>query len=282
MRKAGSRWLLYAIMALCSVLAAAEVTVSSNPALVGQPVIFTVNVDVPADITAIPTGTVTLMDGGVAIATEPVQNGAASFTTQFAAPGDHSITAAYSGDHNFQPTNSVPLLERVTAADAFTIAVSPSSLNQHSGSASDVAVTLFANNTTSQAVQLSCENLPPGTSCSFQTNTVRPVPGGTSTMMTITSEGSHISKSRSASGTWAAAFIFPLALGGFLGTSARSQQFRSFLSAAVCVAAIMCLSGCRDTLKVIQGGTPPGSYTINLVGSDGTLTQTAKIQLRIS
>ena len=127
MKLAGFQAFLLAIAVLFSVAATAEVTVSSNPALVGQPVIFTVSVDVPADIAATPTGTVILMDGDAVVAAAPVQNGIASFTTEFSTTGDHSITASYSGDQNFQPTSSPQLLEHVTGDDAFTIAVAPSS-----------------------------------------------------------------------------------------------------------------------------------------------------------
>jgi hypothetical protein len=284
MKRAGFQPFLLVIAVLCSVAATAEVTASSNPALVGQPVIFTVSVDVPVDIAATPTGTVTLIDGDAVIATAPVQNGTASFTTEFAENGDHSITAVYSGDQNFQPVNSPQFLEHVTANDAFTIAVTPSTLSQTSGDASNVTVTLFAGSTTSEPVQLSCENLPPGTACSFQSNAIQPVVDGASTTMTITTAGSHIAASRLNAHPypWAAALICPLIFGGFVATSPGRTRFRPFLAIAMCTVGIMGLSGCKNTLKVIKGGTPVGLYTINVIGNNSALTQTASVQLRIN
>jgi len=282
MKLAGFPTFLLAIAVVYSVAATAEVTVSSNPALVGQPVIFTVSVDVPADIAATPTGTVTLMDGDAVIAAAPVQNGTASFTTEFSTTGDHSITAAYSGDQNFQPTNSPQLLEHVTGDDAFTIAVAPSTLSQTSGEASNVTVTLFTGSATSQPVQLSCENLPPGASCSFQPNAIQPLVNGASTTMTITTEGSHIGASRLGARSWAAALICPLIFGGFTATTRSRTRLRPFLAIAICAVGIMGLSGCKDSLKVIQGGTPVGLYTVNVIGNNGALTQTAAVKLRIN
>lgn len=282
MKRAGFQSFRLAITVLCSVAATAEVTASSNPALVGQPVIFTVSVDVPADIAATPTGTVTLMDGDAVITTAPVKNGTASFTTEFPVAGDHSITAAYSGDQNFQPVNSSQFLEHVTADDVFTIAVTPSTLSQSSGEASNVTVTLFTGNTTSEPVHLSCENLPPGAACSFQPNAIQPVVGGASTTMTITTAGSHIAANQSGWDVWAAAFVCPLVFGGFVTRRFIRNMPRSLLAMVIGIATIACLSGCKTTLKGIQGGTPTGLYTVHVVGNNGTLTQTASVQLRIN
>lgn len=282
MRSARFHSFLSAMMVLCSTCALADITSSSNPALVGQAVVFTIQINAPADITAIPTGSVTLTDGGVVIGTAPLANGVVSFTTEFAGPGDHSIIAEYSGDQNFQPTNSPQLLERVTASDAFTIAASPSMLSQHSGGASEFQITLFANGATTASVQLSCENLPPGVACSFQSNTVQPSAGGTNTRMTITSAASHTALTQAGpAGTWAAAFICPLLVGGFLRSSLLCKGSRAFFFGAMCVVGTLCLIGCGNTLKVLQGGTPSDSYTVRVVANDGSLVQTASIQLNI-
>jgi hypothetical protein len=270
-------------MIVYSTWALADITSSSNPALVGQPVVFTVQINAPGDITAVPTGSVTLTDGGVAIGTAALANGVASFTTEFAGPGDHSIVAAYSGDQNFQPTNSPQLLERVTASDAFTIAASPSMLSQHSGGTSELQLTLFANGTTTAPVQLSCENFPPGVACSFQSNTVLPSSGGATTTMTITSAASQTAMNQAGpAGTWAATVICPLVIGGFLRSSLLHKKYRALFLGTIFVVGTLGLTGCGKTLKIIQGGTPAGSYTIHVVGNDGAFAQTASVQLNIN
>ena len=68
-------------------------------------VTFTVTV-VP-QYSCTPTGTVTLLDGGSPIAsTLPLSGGIATFTTSALSVGVHSITASYSGDANFNASNS--------------------------------------------------------------------------------------------------------------------------------------------------------------------------------
>lgn len=282
MRSARSHW-LSAIMILYSTWALADITSSSNPALVGQPVVFTVQINAPGDITAVPTGSVTLTDGGVAIGTAPLANGVATFTTEFAGLGDHPIIAEYSGDQNFQPTNSPQFLEHVTMADAFTIAASPSMLSQHSGGTSEIQLTLFANGTAFAPVQLSCENLPPGVACSFQSSTVEPSSAGTNARMTITSTASQTAMNLAGpTGTWAAAFISPLVIGGFLRSSLLHKTSRALFWGAMFVVGTLGLTGCGKTLKIIQGGTPAGSYTIRVIGNDGAFAQTASVQLNIN
>jgi hypothetical protein len=278
-------WLLVFIVAgVGSHQANADVTSSSNPALVGQGVVFTVQLIPPSDVTATPTGSVTFVDGSVAIGAVSLQNGVATFTTEFSTPGDHSIVAEYSGDQNFQPANSAPLVERVTSDDEFTIAVSPSLLNQHPGGSSTVRVTLFGNRNTASSAHLSCENLPPGTTCSFQASTVKPSLTGSSTAVTISSTATRTA-ANSAHGrlSYNAALLVPVLFGSMFAGSMVHWKNRALQLAGLCLIGTMtmCLEGCGDTLRVIHSGTPAGTYAIRVVGSDGTLVQTASIELNL-
>jgi hypothetical protein len=254
-------------------------TSSSNPALVGQPVVFTVQINAPGGISAVPTGSVALTDAGTAIGTATLQNGVAAITATFAVEGDHPIVANYSGDQNFQPSSTTPLSQRITASDAFTIAVAPSAVGQHAGAASDVNVTLFANETSPRAVQLSCENLPPGTSCSFVPNMIQPTNVGQMTTLTITSEGSQVATNH-ARRLRTLAFALPIVFGGILMLS----PIRKWSAAPILFGAIfvLCLAGCGSVLKILQAGTPAGSYTIHVVGNSGTFAQSTNIQLNVS
>jgi streptogramin lyase len=87
-------------------LAAATITLgaSSDPSIAGDLVTFTATVTaaVPGTGAGTPTGTMTFRDGDVVLATALIApDGTASFTTRFAAPGSHAITADYSGDSQF-------------------------------------------------------------------------------------------------------------------------------------------------------------------------------------
>lgn len=73
-------------------------TASPNPAVVTQPVSFSVKVSMPGN-SYIPTGTVTLMDGGIMLATATLDaSGSAVITTSTLGAGTHAITARYGGD----------------------------------------------------------------------------------------------------------------------------------------------------------------------------------------
>ena len=258
------------LVVLCAACARADVMSSSNPALVGQSVTFTIQIEAPTGVTAIPTGTVTFTDGGQSIGTVTLQNGIASFTTQFGSPGDHVIVAEYSGDANFQPASTPPFLQHVTADDLFTISVSPSMLSQRTGASSDVGLTLFSNDSSAAPVHFDCEDLPPGVACSFQSNAVVPTANGTGTAMTVTSTGTVRADQRAFPRVFYAGLFIPVLF---------VRRRRSVL--ALCALVPLFLAGCGGHVRVINGGTPPGSYSIHVVASDGTTTQRAPIRLNI-
>lgn len=86
---------------------------SSNPAMLGDAVTMRVAVSngVP---TAPPTGSVTLTDGGKAVATLPVDaSGVATFTVPAPSLGQHAMLAAYAGDSQNGPAASTPLIQQV-------------------------------------------------------------------------------------------------------------------------------------------------------------------------
>ena len=132
------------LVLFCAAYVRADVMSSSNPALIGQPVTLTIEIDPPSGVTATPTGTVTFTDGGQSIGTATLQNGIAEFTTQFGSAGDHIIVAQYSGDADFRPASSQPFTQHVTEDDLFTISVSPPIIGQQAGASSKVNLTLFS------------------------------------------------------------------------------------------------------------------------------------------
>jgi autotransporter-associated beta strand protein len=84
---------------------------SSNPVVAGQPETFTAIVTSPAAAVAgvsssVITGTVNFFDGGGIIGSGQVTGGAAVFTTTGLGPGNHSITATYTGSPTFSASNT--------------------------------------------------------------------------------------------------------------------------------------------------------------------------------
>jgi hypothetical protein len=80
------------------------VTTSAQPSLVGQTVVFTITVS--TDGVGAPAGTVTLKDGATVLGSGALVGGHYVFTTSALAPGEHSITAEYSGDAQFNAATS--------------------------------------------------------------------------------------------------------------------------------------------------------------------------------
>jgi hypothetical protein len=105
---------------------AVGVNLSSSGFLpVGSPVTLTATV-APSDAT----GTVAIWDYGtsttyVTLATLPVSNGTASFTTSSLTPGTHNMVAHYSGDGNYLSTNST-VLGQFVSQTAATVAIASS------------------------------------------------------------------------------------------------------------------------------------------------------------
>jgi len=98
---------------------------SSGPSVYGQSVTFTATVTTSGSGT--PTGTVTFLDGTTAIGSGTLNgSGVATFSTTSLTAGTHSITAAYSGDTNFNASTSSPLTQTVNKASTTTTLASSS------------------------------------------------------------------------------------------------------------------------------------------------------------
>ncbi len=269
--RASRRLAMVTSVLLCAACLRADVLSSSNPALVGQPVTLTIEIDAPSGVTATPTGAVIFTDSGQSIGTVTLQGGLASLSTQFGTTGDHVIVAQYSGDANFQPASSPPFVQNVTSDDLFTISVSPSMIGQRAGASSAVSLTLFSNGSGAAPVHFDCEGLPPGVTCAFQSNAVIPTPSGAGTAMTIASSAAlHAGRWEFPRTFYAGLFIPVLFV----------RRRRSLLG--LCALLLLSLTACGGHVRVINGGTPPGSYNIQVVGSDGTNTQRATIRLNIT
>jgi large repetitive protein len=108
------------------------VTSSTNPSSAGQSVTFTAAVAVAAPASGTPTGSVSFLDGGSTIGTAPLSSGTGSFATSTLAPGNHTITASYGGNGNFN-TSTGSLSQQVNQSYTITVSASPPSGGSVSG-----------------------------------------------------------------------------------------------------------------------------------------------------
>ena len=119
---------------------------------------------------AFPTGTVQFFDGTTALGSPVALNNAfATLTTTQLTNGTNSITAAYSGDPNFNSSTSSAANVFVGNPD-FQIAVNPGNVTVSSGTPGTAKILVnpgpglgFVG-----TVSFACSGQPYGTSCSFQ------------------------------------------------------------------------------------------------------------------
>ena len=105
-----------------------SLTSSQNPSGVTHSVTFTATVE-GSSPTA--TGSIQFMDGATLLSNVQMANGRASYSSSSLAAGDHSITAAYSGDANYA-AGSGALTQSISQASTTALASSanPASTNQ--------------------------------------------------------------------------------------------------------------------------------------------------------
>jgi hypothetical protein len=111
---------------------------SVNPSVVTQTVSFTATVTAQGPGTGTPTGNVTFAVDGVQGAPVPIAGGIATFSTASLTVGNHTITAAYSGDSNFLGGSAMQYVQTVTSS-AGAAALADFGVN-HSAVAADGAV----------------------------------------------------------------------------------------------------------------------------------------------
>ena len=170
----------------------------------GANVTFTATVT-PASGTKVPTGTMTFLDGQMALGTGPLNgSGVATFSTAALSTGTQSITAMYGGDANFSTSTSTALSINITGTPSFTLSVAPTSVTVTRSQAGMAVVTVTPSNGFNQAVQFSCSNVPEGVDCEFQPSSVTPNGGPVTTMLAVTEEAENNMRARKLRGALAA------------------------------------------------------------------------------
>ena len=252
-------------------------TSSVNPALAGQPILYTAVVT-PIGL-GTPTGTVAFDLTGTPFATQPLPPGSATATaTTPALPtGTDTITAVYSGDPNFTGSTSAALPQLV---EDFSITLTPQP-NNPAGSTDqtvipgkaipfDVALTPLLGPFNFPIV-LSATGLPPGATVTFSPQTVTPgttTSSSTITIQTAVNQGSLHRGLPIGGGAMAFALLllpFTRKLRQRAAKLKRLHQTTLALTLLLCAAALGSITGCgTDTGFFAQ---PQQNYTITVTGT---------------
>ena len=110
-------------------------TSSLNPSIFGMPVTFTATITAVAPGVGTPGTTVTFLDGGSPIGTGTLSGGTTTFSASALAVGNHTITAAYNGDGNFNTstgslTGNPQVVNKANTSTAVTSSLNSSAFGQ--------------------------------------------------------------------------------------------------------------------------------------------------------
>jgi len=274
-------------------------TSSLNPASAGKSVTLTATVATKVrGVTAVPTGTVTFMDGSTSLGTATLTNGAATFTTSSLAVGSHSVTAQYSGNGNFVPTTSAVMAQVVAGVPDYALSANATSVTVNPGTSASFTITLTPAYGYNGTVSLSCGTLPATVTCSFKPSSlVSPASGTAATTLTITTVGATAALDMPERPNSKPGVPMLLAsLNGFgifgLVVAGATKRNRRYMVVVLCILALVMMftlvgcgggsSGSTSTSPTNPGnpGTPAGSYPVTVTGTGtGALTHTMNLTL---
>ncbi len=264
----------------------------------GQPVNLAVALTATLPNRPAPTGAVTIYDGVTQIGAGSLSDGSFTFTTSQLAPGAHSLSAAYSGDGNFNPNRSVSIAFTVAAPPPpdYTVTPGVSSLTIAKGSTGTVALSIAANAGLSGNITFACAGVPAEAACTFAPATLNAAPGQTATdTLTISTTAPAASVrgvARLSSHT--RRFGNVVALAGLLLVVLpfRRGSKRYFtLALAVCLAGGSALmlgcgggAGPQPPATTANPGTPAGTsaVTVTATALTGSMTLTRTITLNVT
>jgi Beta-propeller repeat len=173
----------------------------------------------------------------------------------------------------------------------FRITSSSNSASVKAGATASYSVTVASvGGPFSNAVKLSCSGAPAKTTCSLSTASV--TPGSNSAVVTVTvnttANSAQLAVSRSGEGhtIYALWMQFPgFGLVGLtvIGTKRRAKKFAVLMALFLLVGALLFLSACAGGTGIApqQQGTAPGTYTITVSGTSGSLQHSVPLTLAV-
>ncbi len=225
------------------------------------------------------TGTVTFYDGSTAIGSATIAGGQAQLSLSSFTVGQHSLTAVYSGDQNFNPSTSAALTQVV--AD-FT--VTSDSANHFLQANSSTTVLLHvapaAGTTIPVAVTFSVTGLPAGVAASFTPSSIAANSGATDVSLVLQAGASHAALAPynrfGARGPVLslAILILPFSFRRKILKQLRRRGLLSLFLVLSTVAAVFSLAGCGDNSQ-------PKTYDVTVTATAGTLTHSVPFTLTL-
>ena len=254
-------------------------TSSVNPSVYGSSVIFTATVPGPA------TGTVVFYDGTTALGTGTIANGIATLTTSTLSVGTHPVTAAYSGDVDYNSATSAIYSQIVTAQAAvldFTLTLtSAQSQTVIPGNAAPYTVQVAPTKVTYPGtVTFSATGLPAGATISFSPAMVAADGGITPSNVTVQTAPQKAALNSGSVGSFALALLMlPFATSRRMRKSSR-RYFYLLILLLGGIAATTGLTGCGYNGNGFFGQAPQ-AYNIIITATSGTIQHSVNVTLNV-
>jgi hypothetical protein len=274
-------------------------TSSENPSIFGDSVTFTASIVTAITVTASGpplTGTFTFFDGTAQLG-KPVQAGTAgmaTYTTATLTVATHPITAVFSGNADVAGATS-PITDQVVQPypGTFTLSITPGNATIYTGAETFFNIIATPENGFNLPLGLTCSSLPANTACVFGPARIvaNPPPGSefyvpyASTLTIKTVAPSPKTSAASLKARWTGGAATLACLCGILIVPRRVRRalrVRLVLIGAILIGVFAAISGCSGG-GTLTGGTPPGTYQINITaqtpGGGPQLKQVVTIKL---
>jgi hypothetical protein len=243
-------------------------TASAATAVSGQSITLTAAVN-PASAT----GTITFLDGNTAIGSAGLTSGKGMLALSTLSVGNHSLSAAYSGDAAESASSSNMVTVAITAAQGpagpapdYGFTLSSGALTVAQSTSGTLTVKVAPQNGFSAALSFTCSGLPSGWGCSFAPATLS---GSASQSTTLTVSTTSSSRWMPAPTGLALALVSPLPL-FWLGLGGKSRSARWVLLFVFALA----LAGCGTS-----GNTSPqqqqeksSTYNVTVTASGASVS----------
>jgi hypothetical protein len=229
---------------------------------------------------AVPTGTVTFLNGTASLGTSPLSStGVATLSVQNLPIGTDSITANYAGDDNYLSVSSAPATIDVAATSTYSLAAGSTSLTITQGQSGTATISLTPVGGFSDPVQFSCSGLPQFATCTFAPPSMTPGASASKTTMTIATNV-QTGELLWPNGLDYAAVLL-LGLGGIRRFRHRIRRMSVPFCLILFAAAIGCAVGCGGGSSSMSHVTPPGVSTVVVSGHSGSNVQKVSLTVTI-
>jgi hypothetical protein len=231
-------------------------------------------------------GTVALKDHGRALAGFALDAQGRATGTMFLAPGDHALSAVYTGDraHLGSSSEGAPVRAVTGTTPDFSVSIAPGTLSLKQGQSGSAVVSVTPINavslTSPMFVTISCSGLPDQSKCTFTPENIQIPIGATAAItssLVLSTQAPSLAKAdpvvshESRPVFWAILLPGTLILGGF-AFGARRRRFlsRMILLGTVAFVTVLGTAACSPLYNYRNHGppqnlpTPAGTYSVTI------------------